>query len=118
MNKQQYWDVYTGSSGNEHSGDDVFLGTYHGYVDDIALRLANKQSGFWCAGYLTFKKTRDPKKQLPTKIHDRVNVVVHENDWVGEKNFKKARKFFANRPVRVEECNLYGAVTIVRGRKP
>lgn len=112
--KKDWYKVFTGSGGSEYSGSDIFLGTFYGYVDEIALKLANKQRGFYCDGHLSFQKTVKPNTDLPKKLHDKVNVVIVGKSWVADRELVEATKFFKGRPVTVQDCNQYAAVTIVR----
>jgi hypothetical protein len=91
------------------------LGTFFGYVDEIALALADQQRGDWCDGTIKFEPAEKPA--LPKKPKKKtVNVVVDGHDWFANSKVSKAAAFFKGRPVAVSECNLYGAVTIARKR--
>jgi hypothetical protein len=111
------WSVFTSDGASERSGeDDVHLGDFYGTVDEIALRLANRQRGFWCDGHLLFRPAGPPNPIKLGKLHDRVNIRVEGMDL--KHDSKRAKTFFKGRPVRVEECNLYGAITLVRIKLP
>lgn len=113
-----WWLVKTGHPNDEQGANNVVLGTFYGHVDEIALRLADKQSGFWCDGKLTFIRTKQPRlPSLPVRV--KVNVVVEEIDWEDHKDLmNKNKRFFASRPVRVEDCSQYGTITIVCDEAP
>lgn len=110
-----WWQVWTGSSDNERSHVD--LGVHYGHIDEIALALADKQSGFWCDGKLTFERTKVPKalnlKAKPKR--ETVNIVISEiNDRCNGPSFNQQKLALSGRPVTVTECSQYGAVTIQR----
>lgn len=111
------WAVYTSYGASERDGnDDVHLGNFFGTVDEIALRLADKQRGFWCGGKLLFKRALPVKHKLG-KMRDKVNVEIEGQDWVGPGSLGKAKRFFKGRPVEVIDCSQYGAMTLVRKKK-
>lgn len=113
--KRQWWEVRTGASNDERSSDSVVLGTFYGFVDEIALQLAHKQSGFWCDGKLTFTRAKKPDPFLPKKIHPEVNIVFADLNWnSGDELLRKMKSAFKGRPVSVFDCNQYAAVTLRR----
>lgn len=112
--EERWWTVRTGFSNDEHSSDSNLLGTFFGYVDDIALRLADKQCGFWCAGALYFSLTKWPTFPKD-EVASEVNVVIRGINWDDRADLmKKMEEKFQDRPVEVLNCNLYGTVTIRR----
>jgi hypothetical protein len=112
-----WWSVRTEDPSSDRAPA-IYLGTYYGHVDRIALDLAGYQTGFWCDGKLSFRRVEKPTARA-WKPREKVNVVVEEGDRLAGESLAWSRKFFAGRPVEVSECNLYAAVTLIRkkGRK-
>lgn len=113
-----WWNVYT--EHNSERGDDLFIGTYYGYVDVLAFALADKQRGFWSVGKLIFKKTEPPRKLSLKPKRETVNIEIEDDKWdncKGSQEIYAAKKIFNRRPVIVESCNLYNAVTLRRKGK-
>lgn len=109
MKSLGWWEVRTGD-GSENGVDNVLLGTFYGHVDDIALRLAGRQCGWWCDGKLSVKRVSKPKpEKLSTIPYDAVNVDFDIDGSV-------VKKMMRGRPVTVERCGQYGAVTLRRKR--
>lgn len=88
------------------------LGTFTGYVDEIALHLADK-----CYYSLCFHKIQTSGSNLTPKA-SKVNVSfdIESGTW-SNKNIEEISKAFANRPVTIEDCNIYSAFTI-KSNKP
>jgi hypothetical protein len=52
-----WWRVTTGQSASDRG--ETHLGVFYGHVDEIALRLADQQAGFWCDGKLVFTRVKE-----------------------------------------------------------
>jgi hypothetical protein len=112
--KKQWWSVTTGYSNNEDF--DCGLGTYYGYVDEIALHLATRAEGFYQeVGTLIFTPVSAPEKKL--KPHgDKVNIII-DNEKFGTtrpdaKLLKAMQRYFKGRPVTIEDSDYYGNVLL------
>lgn len=90
------------------------LGTYVGYIDEIAFGLANE-----CTYTLEFSPVIW-SKVLPKSIAKSVNITfgIDSGTWPidssREERLKFFREVFKNRDVDVEDCNYYASVTLTR----
>lgn len=100
------WEVKTviGEDGSVVKG----LGTFIGYVDEIALHLADK-----CGHYLDFKRIEACKDLRPTGF--KVAVSFHPECEGIDTKALIAR--YSNRPVDVVASGAYQRITIVSKRK-
>ncbi len=105
------WEVYT--EGNDVL-DKVLIGTYTGYVDEIALSLADKTNYM-----LEFKKIEDTDKYKP--IADEVTIRFDDNAKINEyahnKYIYEMKKLFKDRPVDIEENGVGSMFKIVADEK-
>ena len=89
------------------------LGTFVGYVDEIALALANQ------AGYdLRFKKIENvnppPKpERVPSAVHVSFDIDSKTWDMTAEGRERAMTIVFAERPVTVRTSNYYAAFKLV-----
>jgi len=101
------WKVTTSGSGVTV----VDLGIHTGYVDEIALSLANK-----CINVLIFKKLDTEEKYTP--VTDKVNVMFYGDDNLGHIKYRydrmsEIRKMFKDRPVEIEKGEHEKTFTII-----
>lgn len=112
-----WWQVITGGSIDSQAGDED-LGTFYGYVDEIALALADKAWRPWSdSGKLTFTKVAKPAPpQLPSTTKKK-HVFIEVTNWEPER--RVMAEFFANRNgVQVEDGSpVYGSVKISRSKR-
>ena len=81
------------------------LGSYTGYIDEIALFLAKD------AEYaLTFKQTESPEKYIPTK--PKVHVVLTNHNVKSDSALNKIKDAFKDRPITIKESDFYAAFSI------
>ena len=76
------------------------LGTFTGFVDEIALYLSNK-----CYYSLEFKKCEDIKQFNPTGLD--VSVRISDLD-----SWRDAKELFSERPVEIGKSNYYESFKI------
>lgn len=87
------------------------LGTYTGFIDEIAFGLADKQ-------YYSLRFRETTKDELPVdRGAKRVNISM-DAFGTGEARHKAAARMFSDRPVQVRECQNYGAITLTRNVSP
>jgi hypothetical protein len=101
------WQVTT--EGDVEGKSTTQLGTHEGYIDEIALHLADKQ--FYG---LTFKQIKPIEKFEPTRSKVNVQLAIDSGTWdTGREQLAaEMREFFADRPVHIEPCNYYASFTI------
>lgn len=111
LNPKGRWEVTT--EGDEEGRTTRHLGTHDGYVDEIALHFADKQ------GYaLRFERRAEAINFEPT----RANVIVSFGYDAGLDSLQSQQRanfvadVFQDRPVRISQANIYGAVQIVAGK--
>lgn len=117
--EQEWWTVRTGASQDDQCSDAVLLGTFFGYVDDIALRLADQQRGFWCAGALYFTRSKGHPELPRDEVRPDANVVIRGIDYDDHADLlARVTRVFEGRPVDVRPATVYGAVSIRRTPLP
>lgn len=102
------WEVTT--EGDVEGRTTKNLGTFTGYIDEIALFLANK-----CYYSLHFKKIVPVTSFHPNGFKVSVQLDISSGTWEGihtEKGLNEIRKVFANRPVVIEDSNFYASFII------
>ena len=87
------------------------LGTYEGYIDEIAFALADK-----CYYELTFHAVKKPSKldMTPKAKEVKIQLDIDSGSWdlTQTQCLNETRKLFENRPVRVTEAHGWGVVTL------
>ena len=85
------------------------LGTFTGFIDEIALYLANK-----CFYSLNFSKTEMVKEFKPTKDEVHVSFDIQSGTWDmnSSQRANVAREIFKNRPVTIREGQYYASFVI------
>ena len=112
MNKKMYDSIYgtwqVTTEGDVEGRSTKFLGTFTGYVDEIALYLAKK-----CYYSLQFKKI-EPVEFKPTKNEVHVMFDIETGTWdMGQmERTKMMQDFFVVRPVHIKKSNYYGSFVI------
>lgn len=107
-NKFGRWKVTTEGDVEGRTTND--LGVWEGYVDEIALHLADK-----CYYSLTFKFLEpQPEKLIPVKNKVNIQFDIDSGTWdfSPEGLVKNMKIWFKDRPVQVENCNYYASFTI------
>jgi len=101
------WDVRT--EGDVEGRTINHLGTYTGYIDEIALHLADK-----CFYSLIFKNVEPVQEYKPTSDSVNIFLDINSGTWpmVGEQRLKYFEELFKNRNVNVVESNYYASVKI------
>jgi hypothetical protein len=101
------WSVST--EGDEEGRTERQLGTFTGYIDEIALALADK------AFYeLKFKSAIPLDNTKPTKSNVNVQLDIESGTWDMDADDRRefASRLLAGRPVTVTESNYYGCFMI------
>ncbi len=98
------WQVTT--QGDSESRRIKQLGIHEGFVDEIAFELSGELE-FYSLGF--YRVELNKGRKLNTR--ESVNVVIEGS---GADRFEPALKFFADRPVSVDQCAYFGAVTLKR----
>jgi len=86
------------------------LGTFTGFVDEIALHLADK-----CYYSLTFKKIEPVKEFTPKKEKVHVQFDIDSGTWDSikkDEGLAEVRRTFSDRPVTISESNYYASFLI------
>lgn len=101
------WKVTT--EGDVEGRSISYLGTFTGFIDEIALHLADK-----CFYSLRFEKTETVKEYKPKA--DSVNVSLDIDSGTWDMNSKEImevmKEVFKNRPVQIKESNYYTSFVI------
>lgn len=86
------------------------LGTFIGYVDDIAFSLADK-----CFYSLEFKPY-SPKDYIPKSNHVHINFGIDSDTWhmSKEERVEFFKKVFKDRDVQIKEGSYYATVELVK----
>jgi hypothetical protein len=108
MNAYGTWEVTT--EGDCEGRSTSHLGTYTGYVDEIALHLANK-----CEYKLTFKKVGDKRNLKPTGTEVHIGFDIDSKTWDSVKTpsgLNEIKEVFKGRDVIVSESNYYAGFKI------
>lgn len=82
------------------------LGTYIGYVDEIALHLADK-----CYYSLEFTKEKTVTKYTPKRKSVSVRFNIESKTW-NKGSLKPIQEAFRGRPVNISDSNYYSAFLI------
>lgn len=88
------------------------LGTFTGYVDEIALHLADK-----CVYSLTFKKVQPVSEYIPKKRDVHVQFDIDSGTW-DNLDINEIRNIFNDRPVSIEKSNYYASFIIISHKIP
>lgn len=92
------------------------IGIYKGYVDEIALHLADK-----CLYSLMFTKLNIKHKEKYVPVSDKVNICfnIDSNTWNMNSidRVNEMKTFFADRPCEIEKSNYYGSFVIRNDKK-
>ena len=83
------------------------LGTHLGFVDEIALHLADK-----CYYSLRFKKIKEIKKYIPSRERVNVSFDIDSETWDDNNRKETMVDVFKDRPVIISKCNHYASFTI------
>lgn len=106
-----YWRVTT--EGDCEGRTTKTLGTFKGYIDDIALSLANK-----CSYSLCFTKIKEPTEEKYTDKKNKVNVQLDIDsktwDMTSEERCEVMKELFKDRNVIIEEGDYYPSFNIIR----
>jgi len=101
------WEVYT--EGTDVL-DKVLIGTYTGYVDEIALSLADKSNYI-----LEFKKVKDAGVYKP--ISEKVVIKFADSNIVNgdlyESYFEQLEELFNDRPVKIELNGVSNTFSVI-----
>lgn len=88
------------------------LGIHKGYIDEIALALADR-----CYYSLNFKAVDPTEKNhlFPTRTKVNVQLDIDSGTWDmhGKTLVEYAKEIFKDRPVVVDECNYYASFTLL-----
>jgi hypothetical protein len=114
MNPYGKWSVQT--EGDCEGKTTRYLGTFEGYLDDIAFALADK-----CYYSLEFTKVEDKKlKRCPVE-HVDVNLSIESGTWDMDMTMADRVKFFKDmlqgRDVKVTDGNFYSSVCLHQNDK-
>lgn len=101
------WKVTT--EGDVEGRSTTQLGTHEGYIDEIALHLADKQ--YYS---LKFEQIEPIEKYEPKRKKVNVQLAIDSGTWNSSNDQLVAEmtKFFADRPVHIEHCNYFASFTI------
>jgi len=102
------WEVKT--EGDIEGRTTTHLGTFTGFVDEIALYLANRS--YYS---LKFKKIKPVEKFEPTRKHVSVCFDIESGTWDSIKTpagIAEMQKVFKDRPVDIVANNSYAAFSI------
>lgn len=98
------WEVSTENDVEGRSARE--LGTYKGYIDEIALHLADKAFYTLC-----FSPYRPAINQAGVPTQQSVSVVL-DGFMIKDNPVKEAKALFANRPVEIGDSNYFKSFTI------
>jgi len=116
--KEDYTDIYgvweVSTEGDVEGRTIRRLGTYTGYVDEIALHLADKS--YYS---LKFKKTEQPSEFIQKCDEVSVKFDIGSGTWpiCNSGNLDKIREIFSDREVEIVEGNYYASFTIKSNKK-
>lgn len=103
------WSVTT--EGDVEGRTTINLGTYKGYVDEIALHLADK-----CYYSLCFKKMSEEVEYVPKATSVNVMFDIESGTWEGftkgETGLGILSNCFEDRPVVISQSNYFASFTI------
>lgn len=102
-----FWSVTT--EGDVEGRTTRHLGTFEGYVDEIALHLADQ-----CYYSLTFKKIKPVTNFVPSRNDVDVTFDIDSGTWntPNKELAKQMKKFFSNRPVHILPSNYFASFKI------
>lgn len=112
--KRDYSEVYgiwtVTTEGDCEGRTTTQLGTYEGFVDEIAFRLADK--AYYSLYFTLADKLPDLPKSEMTSVH--INFNIDSGTWplTGKQRMDWGKKFFSTRPVVVEESNYYACMLL------
>lgn len=113
--KQAYgtWTVTT--EGDCEGRSTTQLGTFEGYLDEIALALAGK-----CYYSLNFRAAKDLAEvsKPGTKVNVQLDIDSGTWDMSGKDRVEFVRRMLAGRNVSVKEGQYYASVTLIDGSSP
>ena len=114
MNPYGKWVVTT--EGDCEGRTTEHLGTFEGYLDDIAFALADK-----CFYTLEFKKVEDEKLKRRPVAYVNVVLPIESGTWDGDMTREDRVKFFKNmlqgRDVKVTDGNFFSSVCLHQNDK-
>ena len=101
------WNVTT--EGDVEGKTVTNLGNFTGYVDEIALHLADK-----CYYSLKFTKTKPVSEYTPKRTSVNIAFDIESNTWDLDAidRIELFRQIFKNRPVNVKDGQYYASVVI------
>lgn len=88
------------------------LGTFTGYVDEIALHLADK-----CLYSLTFEKVQPISEYIPKKREVNVQFDIESGTWENL-DINEIKDAFSDRPVEITNSNYFASFKIISHRMP
>jgi hypothetical protein len=110
-NYKNVFGIWTVTTEGDVEGKSIkYLGTYTGYVDEIALHLADK-----CYYSLTFKKIESVKKFIPKSDSVNVKFDINSGTWSSvhtSHGLAEIRNIFADRPVSIKKGRYYASFLI------
>jgi hypothetical protein len=109
--KEIYKDVYgtwiVKTEGDVEGRSMRTLGTFTGYVDEIALHLADK-----CLYSLTFEKLQPVSEYIPKKGEVNVQFDIESGTWENL-DINEIKNAFSNRPVEITNSNYFASFKII-----
>ena len=88
------------------------LGTFTGYVDEIALHLADK-----CLYSLTFEKVQPVSEYIPKKREVNVQFDIESGTWENL-DINEIKDAFSDRPVEITNSNYFASFKIISHKIP
>lgn len=109
--KEKYKDIYgtwvVTTEGDVEGKSRENLGTFTGYVDEIALHLADK-----CFYSLTFKKVEPITEYVPKRNEVNVQFDIDSGTW-DKMDLAEISDVFKNRPVQIIHSDYFAAFKII-----
>ena len=102
-NAYGFWEVTT--EGDIEGKTTKLLGQYEGYVDEIALALADRR-GSWSLNFRLLEPTPRPFEPK------RSEIVINFHPESGIKTHEQFQEFFAGRPVKLVRARHFQSVVI------
>lgn len=112
--KNLYGTWLVSTEGDVEGKTTKMLGTFTGWVDEIALHLADQ-----CFYSLEFRKEEPIDEYVPKKESVDVSFSNDSNTWDNihnEHGLNEMREVFADRPVKIEKGNYYSSFRIVSNK--
>jgi len=107
--KNAYGTWLVSTENNSDGTERKLLGTFKGYVDEIALHLAEK-------GYygLNFQTWEQPEKFTPSRTEVDVSFGIDSNTWniSADERVADLKDVFRDRPVDISRSNYYASFKI------